>query len=48
MDNPGHASRGIAAALMDGAPVDARAIPLVDDGAVHRLQVTMGEAVAAG
>ncbi len=48
VDNPGHASRGIAAALLDGAPVDARAIPLVDDGAVHRLQLTMGEAVIAG
>jgi len=48
VDNPGHASRGIAEAVLDGAPVDARSIPLVDDGAVHRLQVTMGEAVTAG
>ena len=48
VENPGHRSRGIAEAVLDGAPVDARAIPLVDDGAVHRLQVMMGEAVTAG
>jgi cyclic beta-1,2-glucan synthetase len=43
VENPGHSSRGIAAALLDGAPVEPEAIPLLEDGAVHRLLVTMGE-----
>jgi hypothetical protein len=43
VENPGHSSRGIAAALLDGAPVEPEAIPLFEDGAVHRLLVTMGE-----
>jgi cyclic beta-1,2-glucan synthetase len=43
VENPGRANRGVAAAVLDGVPVDALAIPLVDDGGVHRLRVTMGE-----
>jgi cyclic beta-1,2-glucan synthetase len=43
VENPGHVNRGIAEAALDGVQVDARSIPLVDDGAVHRVQVTMGE-----
>jgi len=43
VENPGHTNRGIAVAVLDGARVNPRAIPLVDDGALHRLQVTMGE-----
>jgi cyclic beta-1,2-glucan synthetase len=42
VENPEHRNRGVAEALMDGARVDARAIPLVDDGAVHRLRVVLG------
>jgi cyclic beta-1,2-glucan synthetase len=41
--NPGRRNRGVALATLDGAPVNSAAIPLRDDGAVHRLQVTMGE-----
>ena len=43
VENPGHGNRGVAEAVLDGARVDARRIPLVDDGAVHRLRVVMGE-----
>jgi cyclic beta-1,2-glucan synthetase len=43
VENPGRRNRGIAEAVLDGVPVDAGAIPLVDDGAVHRLRVVMGE-----
>jgi cyclic beta-1,2-glucan synthetase len=46
VENPGRRNRGIAEAMLDGAPVDAMAIPLVDDGAVHRLRVVMGEPAA--
>lgn len=44
VENPGRRNRGVAEAVLDGARVDARSIPLVDDGAVHRLRVVMGEA----
>ena len=43
VDNPGHSNRGVAAAVLDGARVEPQAIPLVDDGAVHHLHVTLGE-----
>ena len=43
MENPARRNRGVAEASLDGVRVDAHAIPLVDDGAVHRLRVVMGE-----
>jgi cyclic beta-1,2-glucan synthetase len=43
VSNPAHRCRGIAAAELDGAPVDPRAIALVDDGATHAVSVVMGE-----
>jgi cellobiose phosphorylase len=43
VENPGRRSRGVAEAILDGARVDPGAVPLVDDGAVHRLRVVMGE-----
>jgi cyclic beta-1,2-glucan synthetase len=43
VENPGRRNRGVAEAVLDGARVNARAIPLVDDGGVHRLRVVMGE-----
>jgi len=43
VENPGRRNRGVAEAALDGARVNARAIPLVDDGGVHRLRVVMGE-----
>jgi hypothetical protein len=33
--------------LLDGAPVDARAIPLSDDGRRHELKVVLGDRVPA-
>ena len=42
VSNPHHKCRGIARATLDGAPVDARAVPLTDDGATHRLEVVLG------
>jgi cyclic beta-1,2-glucan synthetase len=47
VENPGRWNRGVAEALLDGVPVDAAAIPLVDDGAVHHLRVVMGEPAPA-
>jgi cyclic beta-1,2-glucan synthetase len=40
--NPQRRCRGVARAELDGVAVDRRAIPLVDDGATHRLSVVMG------
>jgi cellobiose phosphorylase len=45
VENPERRNRGVAEAVLDGARVDARAIPLVDDGAIRRLRVVMGEPV---
>jgi cellobiose phosphorylase len=43
VENPGRRSRGVAEVLLDGARVDHRAIPLVDDGGVHYVRVMMGD-----
>jgi cyclic beta-1,2-glucan synthetase len=40
--NPEHRSRGVRAAEMDGAPVDPRAIPIVDDGRTHEVVIVLG------
>jgi cyclic beta-1,2-glucan synthetase len=40
--NPEGRCRGIASARLDGAEVDSRAVPLVDDGRVHVLEAVMG------
>ena len=45
VENPGRQNRGVAEAVLDGAVIDHRAIPLVDDGAVHRVRVVMGDSV---
>ncbi|HJQ65392.1 MAG TPA: protein ndvB, partial [Gemmatimonadales bacterium] len=41
--NPDHRCRGIAEAELDGETVNPAIIPLVDDGATHRLRVVLGE-----
>jgi len=52
--HPGHRCRGVGSATLDGIPVDASAIPLEDDGKVHRVEIVLGVAtgldmqVAAG
>ncbi len=42
--NPEHRCRGVATATLDGVPHDPMSIPLVDDGRVHQVEVTMGVA----
>lgn len=44
VSNPEHRSRGVAEAELDGEPVDASAIPLVDDGRTHQVRVALGSA----
>lgn len=41
--NPQHRCRGVAAALHNGVACHPNAIPLVDDGAEHRVEVVLGE-----
>ncbi|MEW6363220.1 MAG: hypothetical protein AB1714_01125 [Acidobacteriota bacterium] len=43
VSNPDRRCRGIADAQLDGAPVDPRAIPLVDDAATHHVQLIIGD-----
>ena len=45
VENPERRNRGVALVELDGARVDTSSIPLVDDGAVHRVRVLMGEPV---
>jgi len=42
VENPDRHTRGVKEAELDGAKVDAGKVPLLDDGAVHRLRVVMG------
>jgi cyclic beta-1,2-glucan synthetase len=41
--NPERRCRGVSSAELDGAAVAPDAIPLIDDGATHRVRVTLGE-----
>jgi cyclic beta-1,2-glucan synthetase len=43
VSNPARRCRGIVEAELDGAAVDPRAVPLLDDGGSHRLRVVLGE-----
>ena len=40
--NPGHVCCGVGSATLDGASVDATAIPLHDDGGLHEVTVVIG------
>jgi len=42
VENPDRQSRGVVRAELDGVPVDASAVPLLDDGQVHRVHVVLG------
>jgi cyclic beta-1,2-glucan synthetase len=42
VNNAARCSSGVALAQLDGAPVDHRSIPLVDDGQVHEVHIVMG------
>ena len=46
VENPGRHNHGVASATRDGLPVDARAIPWVDDGAAHEIRIVMGHTAA--
>ncbi len=48
VSNPNHVSGGIASAELDGAAVDARAIPLEDDGGEHEVRIVLGASPQAG
>jgi hypothetical protein len=41
--NPDHRSHGVASAELDGTTVDARAIPLADDGGQHTVTIVLGD-----
>ncbi len=41
--NPEQRCRGVTIAELDGVAVDPSAVPLVEDGALHRLRVVLGE-----
>ncbi len=43
VSNPEHLGRGVRSVELDGAPVDAHAIPLVEDGQVHNVHVVLGK-----
>jgi cyclic beta-1,2-glucan synthetase len=46
VSNPSRRCRGVAKATLDGAPVDARAIPLINDGRTHEVRVVLGDSTA--
>jgi len=43
VQNPKRRCRGISDATLDGKPVDPAAIPLIDDGETHRVQIVLGD-----
>ena len=43
VSNPMRRCRGVATATLDGAPVDPGAIPLVNDGRTHEVQIVLGD-----
>jgi cyclic beta-1,2-glucan synthetase len=43
VSNPGRRCRGIQTATLDGAPVSATAIPLLNDGRTHDVQIVLGD-----
>lgn len=46
VSNPTRRCRGVGKATVDGAPVNPAAIPLVDDGRIHDVQIMLGEVTA--
>jgi cyclic beta-1,2-glucan synthetase len=43
VSNPMRRNRGVAQATVDGAPVNAAAIPLLNDGRTHDVQIVLGD-----
>jgi hypothetical protein len=44
VQNPEHQHRGVRSATIDGVRVDAQAIPLFNDAAVHEVVIVLGAA----
>ncbi|MEO5988235.1 MAG: glycosyltransferase 36 associated protein, partial [Candidatus Eisenbacteria bacterium] len=44
VENPQRRSHGVSHVTLDGAAVSRFAIPIIDDGALHRVHVVMGDA----
>jgi cyclic beta-1,2-glucan synthetase len=42
VSNPTRRGRGVMTATLDGAPVNAAAIPLINDGRTHDVQIVLG------
>jgi cellobiose phosphorylase len=40
--NPTHISKGVAAVVVDGAPVESNIIPVFGDGNTHQVEITLG------
>ena len=47
VENPSKRCRGVAHAELDGRPVDASAIPVLEDGLLHRVKIILGDAATA-
>ena len=43
VSNPTRRCRGVATATLDGEPVDAGAIPLLNDGGTHEVHIVLGD-----
>ena len=43
VSNPTRRCRGVVTATLDGAPVNAAAIPLLNDGRTHDVQIVLGD-----
>lgn len=43
VSNPRRRCRGVATAVLDGAPVNAAAIPLINDGRTHEVLIALGD-----
>ncbi len=48
VENPQRRCRGLAGVEVDGVAVDPGAVPLVDDGGVHRVRAVLGDATPRG
>jgi cyclic beta-1,2-glucan synthetase len=48
VENPEKVNGGLQKVMMDGKPLSDSAIPLLDDGQVHEVQVVMGESSESG
>ncbi|HEY2904657.1 MAG TPA: protein ndvB, partial [Vicinamibacterales bacterium] len=46
VSNPAGRCRGVRTATLDGAPIDAAAIPLLNDGRTHDVRIVLGDASA--